>query len=75
MLDKDWIDWGGSYAALSDAGLAVPGVMIKTGEGKELLIGNVNDQGGFCDCCNLDYVPIVAYRRVWEPEPEPLKTP
>jgi hypothetical protein len=67
MLTEDWIEWDGPYDALDAAGHAVPGVLVRIDDGRELLIGDVNDVGGVCRCCQLN-AKIVAYRRVWEPD-------
>ena len=45
-----------------------PGVLIKTQEDKEYLIGNINQAFGTCGCCEAlkNNTVIVAYCIVWE---------
>lgn len=58
----------GTFSEFLNAGLAVAWTEIRTQEGIELLIGDVNRNGGACDCClqfgARDRAWIVGYR-VW----------
>lgn len=67
----DWIDAdGASFLGLLEAGLIHPGTQLRQEDGKVLLVGDVNLNGGTCSCCPIKGGRIVAYRRVWEPDPE-----
>lgn len=56
--------------SFTSRGLAKPGVQIRTADGNEYLIGDINTQGGVCDCCTevKSYTVVVAYRVVWPAE-------
>lgn len=49
-------------------GLARAGVMLRTAEGTEYLIGDVNDEGGGCGCCGYvrPSTMVVSYALVLE---------
>lgn len=55
--------------SIESRGLNKPGVLIKTADGKEYLIGNINENRGVCDDC-VEFSEneiVVAYKIVWEP--------
>lgn len=59
---KDWIEIRIRGREFFNGDLVAPGAQIKWEDGEENLIGDINDHGGFCNCCNNDYDFIVAYR-------------
>jgi len=53
-------------AQVQAAGLLDVGVVIHFANGEKLLIGNVNEQLGWCGCTVEDYTsPVVQLERVW----------
>lgn len=58
-----------SLDSFENRGLNKPGVLIKTADGKEYLIGNINEIRGVCDdCVEFSENEIVAaYKIVWVP--------
>lgn len=46
----DWIDYGKSWRKFCGANLNVPGTRVVI-DGETLVIGDINEQGGCCDCC------------------------
>jgi hypothetical protein len=47
----NWITFTGTWAAFMSSGRAKPGVEVQLEDGRELLIGHVNELGGGCDDC------------------------
>jgi hypothetical protein len=44
------------------AGLMVPGTLILTADGDEVLIGDINLEGGGCGCCGVENLMVEKYR-------------
>ncbi len=49
-MAEEWVEYGKTYREMEDENLANAGVMIEVGKHK-YLIGNINRNGGVCDCC------------------------
>lgn len=55
-----------------DDAMARPGVLVLVDypDGRrngQYLVGDVNENGGLCDCCSLGDCVVVARKIVWEP--------
>jgi len=62
-----WIDCNKPFNDIAKAGMVV---LLEGGE--EVLVGDVNHNGGVCDCCTVvdsDKI-VVKYKIVWEKFPE-----
>jgi hypothetical protein len=75
-----WVEFNGPYSGPSSAshpasflgrGLSRPGTLIEMADGRQHLIGHVNEQGGCCNCCpGFGGTDVVRrYRVVWAPAP------
>lgn len=69
----NWVEYGKGFGEMRDADLAKPGVVIElAGSGGEdtcqLLIGDINELGGICDCCRdvSRSEVVLRYAVVWE---------
>lgn len=72
---SDWIEVNMPWRSFEDDslrgnGLNNAGTLIRMADGKEFLIGDINELGGVCDdCMGFDRKSIVAaYKIVWQPE-------
>lgn len=48
---SDWIEYGKSWKDFADDQLNNSGTVIECDDGATLLIGNINELSGVCDCC------------------------
>ena len=64
-----WIPFGGIFDKFKREGLNKPGTLIVV-EGKQYLIGHINELGGYCDDCVDVYGgdTVEKYKVVWEGE-------
>lgn len=61
---KNWIEFGKSWREFKRANLAVVGTVVEI-DGREFLIGDINELGGVCDdCMDFEYEAIVTQYRV-----------
>ena len=58
----DWIEYGKLFEDFcwTDK-LSKPGTLVEMGDGIEL-IGNVNELGGYCDCCSSRSAIVKRYK-------------
>lgn len=74
-ITEDWIevnipfgpayDSGEQLDSLDKRGLCTAGTLVKLDTGEEFLIGDVNRNGGGCDCCpTVGYRDTVAYYKI-----------
>ncbi len=49
---EDWIEYGGTWEAFENEKLATPGTLVEI-YGDTSLIGELNEQGGVCNCCPM----------------------
>jgi hypothetical protein len=61
----EWIEFGQHIWDLQQLGLHKPGTLIDTEDGV-YLIGDINTNGGFCDCCLMDSL-IHRYKVIYDP--------
>lgn len=78
MSEQGWIECGLRFGSECDEcldtfigkGLNRPGVLIQTNEpeGGLYLLGDINCDGGSCNCCDLvrGETIVVKYRVIWE---------
>lgn len=65
----NWINYGKTFKEFRHEGLAKPGVIVELEdtEPEQLLIGDINELGGVCDCCDVgDGSKVTRYAIVWE---------
>jgi hypothetical protein len=73
-LDESWTTLDPPLPAADFFGLhpmATAGVLVGVergpGDRVEYLIGDVNEDGGLCDCCGLHTATVLGYKVVWAP--------
>jgi hypothetical protein len=64
----EWIEYGKSWKDFQDEGLNQPGAVIELEDGTVYLIGDINMNGGLCDCCRgiKHNHLVVRYRATYE---------
>jgi hypothetical protein len=69
--ESDKTMFGRTFRDFKGLGLVRPGVLIftadKDGDPINLLIGDINEDGGVCNCCSVvdDLDIVIAYKVVW----------
>jgi hypothetical protein len=63
----DWIEYGKDFLQFIHEGLSKPGVLVQA-KGRTFLIGDVNQVGGGCACCDdiASHDKIEWYKIVWQ---------
>lgn len=51
IWNDGWVSYKRSFKRFMGDGLNLPGTRIITEDGKMYIIGNINTNGGVCDCC------------------------
>ncbi len=62
----EWIEFGESFFELQKLGLARPGVLLDTPDFGLQLIGHMNADGGFCNCCQSPRQLVSRYTVIYE---------
>lgn len=77
-MSEEVIAYGKTFKEFVEEGLNLPGVVILVAarenfhaEDSEYLIGEINGNGGACNCCALIYKDdtVISYRTVWKEKP------
>lgn len=66
-MDYEWIDFHDTFGAFCRANLSVAGTLVERGSGEHVLIGHVNELGGYCDDCLMLHsgTQITRYAVIW----------
>lgn len=59
--DGPWIDYRKPMWKFIAEGLAKPGTTVNLESSGAMLIGHMNPEGGYCNCCNNDHEIVLQY--------------
>lgn len=62
----EWIDYNDKWYKFKHTKFNKAGVLIEIDDGLTLLIGDINRDGGECNCCtNVEYENVIRFKVVY----------